>query len=123
MGYVLQLLGFVVFVFFIALICRMILDWVQMFSRDWRPRGVVLLAAGQRGTACVDYTPQQVKAAVCGSGRAGKDQVTRMVQALLALPEPPTPDHAADALAVAICHANRAPLAAASARAALAVTA
>ena len=45
MGYVLQLLGFVVFVFFIALICRMILDWVQMFSRDWRPRGVVLLAA------------------------------------------------------------------------------
>ena len=86
-------------------------------------RGVALLAAGQRDTACVDYTPQQVKAAVCGSGRAGKDQVTRMVQALLALPEPPTPDHAADALAVAICHANRAPLAAASARAAQAVTA
>ena len=45
MGYVLQLLGFVVFVFFIALICRMILDWVQMFSRDWRPRGAVLVAA------------------------------------------------------------------------------
>jgi crossover junction endodeoxyribonuclease RuvC len=86
-------------------------------------RGVVLLAAGQRDTACTDYTPQQVKSAVCGSGRAGKDQVTRMVQALLALPEPPTPDHAADALAVAICHANCAPLAAASARAALAVTA
>lgn len=45
MRYVLQLLGFVVFVFFIALILRLIFDWVQMFSRDWRPRGVVLVAA------------------------------------------------------------------------------
>ena len=78
-------------------------------------RGVVLLAAGQRGIACVDYTPQQVKGAVCGSGRADKDQVARMVQTLLSLPEPPRPDHAADALAVAICHANHAPLAAAAA--------
>jgi crossover junction endodeoxyribonuclease RuvC len=77
-------------------------------------RGVALLAAGQRGIACVDYTPQQVKGAVCGSGRADKGQVARMVQALLALPEPPRPDHAADALAVAICHANHAPLAAAA---------
>jgi crossover junction endodeoxyribonuclease RuvC len=76
-------------------------------------RGVVMLAAGQRGLPCVSYTPQQVKAAVCGSGRAAKDQVGRMVQSLLCLPEMPTPDHAADALAVAICHVNRAPLAAA----------
>jgi crossover junction endodeoxyribonuclease RuvC len=76
-------------------------------------RGVVVLAAGQRAIACASYTPQQVKAAVCGSGRAPKDQVQRMVQTLLALPEPPHPDHAADALAVAICHANYAPLAAA----------
>ena len=74
-------------------------------------RGVVMLAAGRRGIECASYTPQQVKGAVCGSGRAAKDQVTRMVQALLALPEPPRPDHAADALAVAICHVNRAPLA------------
>ena len=74
-------------------------------------RGVVLLAAGQRGVPCTGYTPQQIKSAVCGSGRAAKDQVTRMVQSLLCLPEPPAPDHAADALAVAICHANRAPLA------------
>jgi crossover junction endodeoxyribonuclease RuvC len=73
-------------------------------------RGVVMLAAGQRGLACAAYTPQQVKGAVCGSGRADKDQVQRMVQALLALTHPPTPDHAADALAVAICHHNRAPL-------------
>jgi crossover junction endodeoxyribonuclease RuvC len=76
-------------------------------------RGVVMLAAGRRSIACASYTPQQVKGAVCGSGRADKHQVTRMVQALLGLADPPTPDHAADALAVAICHANRAPLAAA----------
>jgi len=73
-------------------------------------RGVVMLAAGQRGLECTSYTPQQVKAAVCGNGRAGKDQVARMVQTLLGLAEEPRPDHAADALAVAMCHANRAPL-------------
>jgi crossover junction endodeoxyribonuclease RuvC len=74
-------------------------------------RGVVLLAAGQRGVPSRSYTPQQVKDAVCGTGRAGKDQVGRMVARLLHLSEPPTPDHAADALAVAICELNRAPLA------------
>lgn len=80
-------------------------------------RGVILMAAGRRSIPCEDYTPQQVKGAVCGSGRAPKEQVTRMVQSLLALPEPPTPDHAADALAVAICHANHAPLRSATLRA------
>jgi crossover junction endodeoxyribonuclease RuvC len=74
-------------------------------------RGVVLLAAGQRGVPSRSYTPQQVKGAVCGHGRAGKDQVGRMVARLLGLPDPPSPDHAADALAVAICEVNRAPLA------------
>ena len=76
-------------------------------------RGVVILAAGQRGVRCTSYTPQQVKNAVCGSGRAAKEQVQRMVQTLLALPDLPRPDHAADALAVAICHANGAPMLAA----------
>ena len=76
-------------------------------------RGVVMLAAGQRRMDCVSYTPQQVKHAVCGSGRADKDQVTRMVQTLLSLDAPPRPDHAADALAIAICHVNGAPHAAA----------
>jgi crossover junction endodeoxyribonuclease RuvC len=76
-------------------------------------RGVAMLAAGQHGVPCAGYTPQQVKSAVCGSGRAGKDQVARMVKSLLGLAEEPTPDHAADALAVAICHANCAPLASA----------
>jgi crossover junction endodeoxyribonuclease RuvC len=80
-------------------------------------RGVVILAAGQRSIRCASYTPQQIKAAVCGSGKAAKDQVQRMVQSLLSLSELPKPDHAADALAVAICHANGAPLAAALARA------
>ncbi len=80
-------------------------------------RGVVLLAAGQRGVPSRSYTPQQVKSAVCGSGRADKGQVARMVARLLGLGAPPTPDHAADALAVAICDVNRAPLAQAVARA------
>jgi crossover junction endodeoxyribonuclease RuvC len=73
-------------------------------------RGVVMLAAGQRAVPCSGYTPQQVKGAVCGSGRAQKDQVARMVKTLLGLTEEPAPDHAADALAVAICHLNCAPL-------------
>ena len=73
-------------------------------------RGVVLLAAGQRAIPCASYTPQQVKGAVCGSGRAGKEQVGRMVQALLRLTEMPKADHTSDALAVAVCHVNRAPL-------------
>jgi crossover junction endodeoxyribonuclease RuvC len=69
-------------------------------------RGVVLLSAGLAGIPAYSYTPQAVKQAVCGSGRAEKGQVQRMVGSLLSLPEPPAPDHAADALAVAICHAN-----------------
>jgi crossover junction endodeoxyribonuclease RuvC len=73
-------------------------------------RGVVLLSAGMAGIPCFSYTPQAVKHAVCGSGSAAKGQVQRMVGALLSLPEPPQLDHAADALAVAICHANGASL-------------
>jgi crossover junction endodeoxyribonuclease RuvC len=80
-------------------------------------RGVAMLAAGQRGIPCSSFTPQQVKAAVCGSGRAGKAQVAEMVRQLLSLPVAPASDHAADALAVAVCHANRAPFAAALERA------
>jgi crossover junction endodeoxyribonuclease RuvC len=69
-------------------------------------RGVALLAAGQRGIPCFDYTPQAVKMSVCGSGAAAKEQVQRMVGTLLGLPQAPASDHAADALAVAICHAS-----------------
>jgi crossover junction endodeoxyribonuclease RuvC len=74
-------------------------------------RGVTLLAAGQRNLPVRTYTPQQVKSAVCGHGGAAKDQVGRMVTRLLGLSEAPGSDHAADALAVAICDLNRAPLA------------
>ena len=74
-------------------------------------RGVAMLAAGQVATDCFSYTPQQVKAAVCGSGRAEKSQVSIMVKTLLGLSEEPARDHAADALAVAICHCNNAPFA------------
>jgi len=71
-------------------------------------RGVAMLAAAQRGIECFDYTPQAVKLAVTGTGAAAKEQVQTMVGALLRLPKPPESDHAADALAVAICHANHA---------------
>jgi crossover junction endodeoxyribonuclease RuvC len=70
-------------------------------------RGAVLAAAGRADVPCFTYTPQAVKQAVCGSGRADKDQVQRMVAALLGLDQPPESDHAADALALAICHASR----------------
>jgi crossover junction endodeoxyribonuclease RuvC len=71
-------------------------------------RGVAMLAAAEQALPCFDYTPQAVKKAVCGSGSADKAQVQKMVATLLGLPEPPSPDHAADAFAVAICHAGTA---------------
>ena len=79
-------------------------------------RGAVMVASAAAEVECHSYTPQQVKSAVCGQGRADKDQVQRMVQVLLGLSELPQPDHAADALAVAICHHNRSPLMAVAAR-------
>ncbi len=72
-------------------------------------RGVVMLAAAQRRIPCFDYTPQAVKMSVCGTGGADKDQVKHMVGALLGLPAAPPSEHAADALAVAICHAAQSP--------------
>jgi crossover junction endodeoxyribonuclease RuvC len=74
-------------------------------------RGAVVAEAGRRGIEVTSYTPQQIKLAVCGAGGAGKEQVQRMVSSLLDLPGPLPPDHAADALAVGICHANAAPMA------------
>jgi len=82
---------------------------VRTASVVGQARGVALLCAGQRRVECFSYTPQQVKAAVCGSGRAPKDQVARMVTRVLALAVEPRSEHAADALAVAVCHANNAP--------------
>jgi crossover junction endodeoxyribonuclease RuvC len=68
-------------------------------------RGAAVIAAALAGVDCVEYSPSHVKLAVCGYGRAEKAQVQRMVQAILRLDAPPAPHHAADALAVAICHA------------------
>ena len=73
-------------------------------------RGVVLLTLGQRSIAVGTYSPQHVKQAVIGRGRADKSQVQRLVSVVLGLQEIPGPDHAADALAIAICHANRSPV-------------
>ena len=73
-------------------------------------RGAVLVAAARAGIPCAEYPPARVKQAVCGYGRAEKVQVQRMVRVILALDRPPTPNHAADALAVAICHALAPPI-------------
>jgi crossover junction endodeoxyribonuclease RuvC len=73
-------------------------------------RGAVLVAAACAGVECAEYAPARVKQAVCGYGRAEKAQVQRMVRAILAMDALPTPNHAADALAVAICHALAPPL-------------
>ena len=73
-------------------------------------RGAVLVAAASFGLECAEYAPSRVKQAVCGYGRAEKAQVQRMVSAILGLKQVPQPHHAADALAVAICHALAPPL-------------
>jgi len=69
-------------------------------------RGVALLACSRGGCQVFEYTPQEVKQAVVGYGKAEKSQVQEMVRVLLKLSEPPRPDHAADALGIAICHAH-----------------
>ena len=73
-------------------------------------RGAVLVAAASAGIDCVEYAPIAVKQSVTGFGLADKHQVQRMVTTILSLAEPPRPEHAADALSVAICHALRPPL-------------
>lgn len=66
--------------------------------------GIAMVVAARRGLPVVLHTPSEVKAAVTGSGRADKAQVTAMVTRILRLPSPPKPADAADALALAICH-------------------
>ena len=73
-------------------------------------RGVVLVAAANAGVVCREYAPAAVKQAICGYGRADKEQMQRMVKMILSLQQLPKPHHAADALAVAICHALAPPL-------------
>ncbi len=67
-------------------------------------RGVILLLAEQKKIPVTEYTPNQVKQAITGSGRADKRQMQEMIMRLLHLPEIPRPDDAADALSIALCH-------------------
>lgn len=71
-------------------------------------KGVILLAFAARGLPVAEYSPPEIKRAVAGNGRAEKDQVQELVRIILGLPTAPEPDHAADALATAICHGHRA---------------
>jgi crossover junction endodeoxyribonuclease RuvC len=73
-------------------------------------RGVLLVACAKVGVPCAEYPPATVKQAVCGYGRADKQQVQQIAKTLLSLETVPTPNHAADALAVALCHASAPPL-------------
>ena len=69
-------------------------------------RGVIITCAYKMGVKVFEYTPLQVKQSVVGYGRAEKKQVISMVTSILKLPKPPKPDDTADAIAIAICHAN-----------------
>ncbi|AFG37612.1 crossover junction endodeoxyribonuclease RuvC [Spirochaeta africana] len=71
-------------------------------------RGVILLALQHQGVETAEYTPQAIKQALVGYGRADKQQVQHMVRVVLGLSDIPASDHAADALAAAVCHANTA---------------
>lgn len=73
--------------------------------------GVVMAEAVTAGCEVVEYSPNQIKQAVCGDGAADKDQVARMVQMLLGLPEPLRPADVSDAAAVALCHLAQSPIA------------
>lgn len=79
---------------------------VQSAIKLGMARGIVIIAAKRRGIPVFEYAPTKAKLAVVGNGRASKEQVQGMVQLLLKLPAPPTPEDAADALALAICHAH-----------------
>lgn len=67
-------------------------------------RGAAILAMAEHGLELGEYSPVQIKSAVVGSGSAEKNQIQYMVRAMLDLDEEPRPDHAADALAAALCH-------------------
>lgn len=80
---------------------------VQTVMGTAQAAGVAMLVAARRGSPVALHTPSEVKAAITGSGRAGKEQVGGMVTRILRLASPPQPADAADALALAICHVWR----------------
>ncbi len=69
-------------------------------------RGIIFLAAQQRNIPVTEYTPNQIKQAITGSGGADKKQMQEMIKRLLNLDEVPKPDDAADGLSIALCHIN-----------------
>ncbi len=79
---------------------------VQSALKLGMARGAVLIAAARRQIPIFEYAPKKAKSAVVGNGAASKEQVQKMIQLLLKLPILPEPEDAADALALAICHAN-----------------
>ncbi len=80
-------------------------DNLQSVTTTMQVMGAVMAEVGRAGLPMAVYTPSEVKAAVTGSGRAGKAQVQHMIARILRLEKPPTPADAADSLAIAICHA------------------
>ena len=80
---------------------------IQSASKLWMARCAVMIAAAKNGVKVHEYAPRKAKLAIVGNGAASKEQVQRMVQALLRLPQLPEPEDAADALALAVCHANQ----------------
>ena len=80
---------------------------VQSAMMVGQARGVIMLAAASGGVPVLEYTPQQVKVAVTGHGAAPKKQVQAMVQSVLGMHETPSPDDAADGLALAVCGLHR----------------
>ena len=80
---------------------------VQSLKSIGQVRGVIILAGALAGVSIYEYSPREVKKAVVGRGDASKEQVQKMIQALLGLESIPKPHDAADALAIALCHSHR----------------
>ena len=91
---------------FVAVETQFVDKNVQSALKLGMARGVILLAAAKRGIPIHEYTPRKAKLSVVGNGSASKQQVQKMIQLLLKLPILPQPEDAADALALAICHAH-----------------
>ena len=81
---------------------------VQTAMRVSEARGVALLCGARAGLEIAEYTPQEVKSSIAGSGRADKHAIQRMLPLLVALDAPITQDNVADAVAIALTHAQRA---------------
>jgi len=79
---------------------------VQSALKLGMARGAIILAASLLEIPVFEYAPSKAKLAVVGNGKASKEQVQKMIQMLLGLNEPPTPEDAADALALAVCHSH-----------------